>query len=545
MFTRREILKSFLGLPLAMAACRSVRDLEGIEGEIVGANNNIGHQLRDRRDWVVPETISETLDAAIIGGGVAGLTAGRHLAKNGVSNYRIFELEPRLGGTSASGETTLKTNGNPKVGYPWGAHYLPVPFKENEDLVALLDEMSVIESRDAEGNPVVLEELLVRDPEERVFYKGRWYEGLYLHAGETTEDVAQLKRFEALLADWIGKKDSKGRRAFSVPVENASDDAEFTALDKISFSDWLRSNGFTSERLLKYCDYACRDDYGLLPEQTSAWAGLFYFCSRVPVAGEESEPFIAFPEGNGRFVKHLASASRDKAALNQVVIQAIPNDDGVDLVCLDIKTMGLKRIRAKQAVFSAPVFLAPYIIRGFRENAPFNANAFEHNAWFVANLFLKDRPKNRFPKDFPLSWDNVLYESKSLGYVAATHQLGIDYGPTVLTYYYPMAEKNLRMGLTKLLALDWKELADIVVSDLETAHIDIRSQISRIDIMRWGHAMISPRTGFMWGGDREKATAPFRNIHFAHSDLSGIALFENAFFHGNRAAKALLERLRG
>ena len=77
--------------------------------------------------------------------------------------------------------------------------------------------------------------------------------------------------------------------------------------------------------------------------------------------------------------------------------------------------------------------------------------------------FLKDRPKPRFAKDFPLAWDNVLYESPSLGYVNATHQKGIDYGPTVLTYYYPMChEEN---GRTKLFNYEWRELADVCLTD--------------------------------------------------------------------------------
>ena len=49
--------------------------------------------------------------------------------------------------------------------------------------------------------------------------------------------------------------------------------------------------------------------------------------------------------------------------------------------------------------------------------------------------------------------------------------------------------------------------------------------------------MISPRPGFIWGGERQKAMQPYRNIHFAHTDLSGIALFEEAFYHGLRAAE--------
>ena len=185
------------------------------------------------------------------------------------------------------------------------------------------------------------------------------------------------------------------------------------------------------------------------------------------------------------------------------------------------------------------MFTAPYVIRGFREDAPFAATEFQHNAWFVANLHLKDRPKPRFAKDFPLSWDNVLYESPSLGYVTATHQKGIDYGPTILTYYYPMCEDP--NGRTTLFNYDRRQLADVCLTDLARAHPDIYDLTTRLDVMRWGHAMISPRPNFIWSGIRERAMKPYRNIHFAHTDLSGVALFEEAFYHGLRAAKEVLK----
>src|SRR5690606_7169589 len=108
----------------------------------------------------------------------------------------------------------------------------------------------------------------------------RWYHGLYLHAGESPDDIAQLERFEKEIDRWVNWRDASGRRAFVVPTALCSDDPEATALDSISFGEWLRQNNFNSERLVWYCDYACRDDYGLKLEQTSAWAGLFYFCSR-------------------------------------------------------------------------------------------------------------------------------------------------------------------------------------------------------------------------------------------------------------------------
>ena len=524
---RRELLSLFLGAPFALAACReSVRRFP--EGEIVGQSASLGHVLRENRSFEVPADRWTNVKVGIVGGGVAGLAAAWKLSKSGFSDFVVLELEKEAGGTSRSGV------GQP-VSHPWGAHYLPVPFQENAELISLLNEMSLTEGRAADGSVVVKEQYLCRDPEERVFYKGRWYDGLYLHVGEGEEDKRQFAEFQKHVDGWVNWRDAKGRRAFVVPSANCSDEAEVTALDKISFADWLQQNGFTSERLIWYCDYACRDDYGLKLDQTSAWAGLFYFCSRVRKSGEESQPFITFPEGNGRFVNHLAESVKDKIQRSHMVVSIVPTANGVDVICL--AGGELKGYRCEKMIYASPIFTAPYVIRGFREDTPFAANEFQHNAWFVANLFLKDRPKPRFAKDFPLAWDNVLYESPSLGYVNATHQAGIDYGPTVWTYYYPMCHEP--EGRTKLFNYEWRDLADVCLTDISRAHPEIYDLCERLDIMRWGHAMISPRPGFIWGNERRKAMEPYRNIHFAHTDLSGIALFEEAFYHGLRAADSV------
>ncbi|HEX8290011.1 MAG TPA: FAD-dependent oxidoreductase [Pyrinomonadaceae bacterium] len=529
-FTRREILTAFLGLPLALSACGKDSLTNLPDGEIVGANVNLGHILRENRSYEVPASDWETVKVAIIGGGAAGLAAGWKLNKENFTDFVLLELENKIGGTAQSGANNF-------IGYPWGAHYLPVPFRENTELVSLLDEMQITEGKDAIGELIVKEQYLCREPEERVFYKGRWYEGLYLTAGAGDEDKRQLAEFQKQIDFWVNWRDANGKRAFVLPVAECSNEAEATALDSISFGYWLREKGFTSERLYWYCDYACRDDYGLRLDQTSAWAGLFYFCSRVRKSGEESQPFITFPEGNGRFVNYLHDKVKNKTRVNSIVVEIIPQETGADVVYLDAATNNIRGIRAEKVIYAAPIFTSRYLIRDFKQSAPGYIKEFEHNAWFVANLFLKDRPAAQFKRDFPLAWDNVLYESPSLGYVNATHQKGVDYGQTVFTYYFPMAETG---GRAKLFSLGWRELADIVLSDLSLAHKDIRQLTERIDVMRWGHAMISPRTGFLWSGAREEAQKPYRNVYFAHSDLSGIALFEEAFFHGVRAANDIL-----
>jgi hypothetical protein len=528
--SRRELLTAFLGAPFAAAACRQTPSSYP-QGQIIGQSVELGHTIRQGLNLQVPAHNWGSRKVVIVGGGIAGLSAAWKLKNSGFHDFVLIELEKEVGGTSISGQ------GEP-VPFPWAAHYLPVPFAENADLISLLEEMSLVEGRGPAGEVMVPEQYLCREPQERVFYKGRWYQGLYLHAGESQHEKLQFAVFQRKIDEWVNWRDAYGRRAFVVPVARSSSDAEVTSLDKISFADWLRQSGFTSERLLWYCDYACRDDYGLKLDQTSAWAGLFYFCSRVRKSGEDSQPFITFAEGNGRFVEHFRSRVRDHLRTGEAVITIIPVENGCEVVCLrDGVVAGIK---CETVIYAAPVFTAPYVVRGLRADRPFLASEFQHNSWFVANLFLDERPKQRFARDFPLAWDNVIYESPSLGYVTATHQRGIDYGPTILTYYYPLChEEN---GRAKLFDLTWRELADVCLSDLGRAHRDITKITTRIDIMRWGHAMISPRPNFMWSGVRERATAPYRSIHFAHSDLSGIALFEEAFYQGLRAANEVTIR---
>ena len=84
---------------------------------------------------------------------------------------------------------------------------------------------------------------------------------------------------------------------------------------------------------------------------------------------------------------------------------------------------------------------------------------------------------------------------------------------------------------------------EVVLTDIEQAHPEIRQITTGLDVARWGHAMIRPRPGFVWGQSREDARRPVQGVHFANTDLSGVELFEEAFYHGNRAGEEVLAGL--
>jgi hypothetical protein len=136
----------------------------------------------------------------------------------------------------------------------------------------------------------------------------------------------------------------------------------------------------------------------------------------------------------------------------------------------------------------------------------------------------------------------VLFDSPALGYVVATHQTLSDFGPTVWTYYRPLWEHVEAESRALLRSLDHATAVDGILTDLGRAHQGLERLVERVDVYRWGHAMVTPLPGFIWGGARQKASEPLGRVVFAHSDLSGLALLEEAFDRGLLAANAVLRR---
>jgi len=55
--------------------------------------------------------------------------------------------------------------------------------------------------------------------------------------------------------------------------------------------------------------------------------------------------------------------------------------------------------------------------------------------------------------------------------------------------------------------------------------------------------MIRPVLGFIWGKSRQQMLQPGNRIVFAHSDMSGISIFEEAYTRGVQAAEDLLRQI--
>ena len=87
---------------------------------------------------------------------------------------------------------------------------------------------------------------------------------------------------------------------------------------------------------------------------------------------------------------------------------------------------------------------------------------------------------------------------------------------------------------------EWQRM---VADDLLAMNPDLEGAIQSIDVWRWGHAMIRPTPGFLTNPARLAAEAMAGPIFHAHSDISGLSLFEEAHYRGVLAAEGAMSHL--
>jgi len=501
--SRRTFLQS-AGVSLIGLSMKSER---AIEGSFVNESFQQGHLLRDHAAFpAAARTVK--LPLVIVGGGIAGLSAAWRLQIKGFHDFVVLEMNDQAGGNSRWGENEI-------TAYPWAAHYVPVPGPKAVYVRELFEDLGVLKDGRWE------ERYLCFSPQERLFLYGKWQEGIEPAIALTAKDRDQFRRFE----DQIQK--SRGTGNFTVPMELGLSDRT-SHLDKVSFAEWLRDQGMDSKILHWYMNYCCRDDYGATTDQTSAWAGIQYFASREP---EDKGP-LTWPEGNGWIVRRLLERVGKFVSTGTMVHRIRPAKRLVSVFAGDTE------YQAEFVIFAAPTFLGPYLVEGM---APLHD--FEYSPWLTANLTL-----DRYPKTYggDPTWDNVFMESPTLGYVDAMHQtLRTQVDRTVWTFYWALADGPPSEQRRQLLTSDWSYWKEAILHDLERVHPDIRQCVSRIDIMRMGHAMARPKVGAIFSAERRALTKPHGRILFANSDLSGFSIFEEAQYRGVTAAETVLAAVSG
>ena len=495
----------------------------------------LGHLLRDGAFADAPLPRAQDCDVLILGSGAAALSALWYLTRQGRRNVILAEGLERNGNHAAFVHGELSA--------PGGAHYLALPSRENVALRAMLADLGILESGADSDAPRFRETDLVFAPAERLRYQGRWQEALL------PQEDDDSRRFFTLIQRLKRARGSDGRKVFAIPIALSSQDDAWRALDRLTFAEWLAREGYRSPTLLWYLDYCCRDDYGAGAAQVSAFAGLHYFAAR----GHDSEAVLTWPDG----LAHLSQLLRERSglqalaalpdaatlhfaqpvAINASAVRIRESEAHVEVLLRDNDSDARSLLHARQVICAMPLMVAARVV----ENAAaygLLAGRGDYAPWLVSNFVL-----HRFPAEGAseaLAWDNVIHGSGGLGYVAASNQLIRVAKParTVFTAYTALNQGDPTAVRAWLLDAPDAELLAFAAQDLVAAYgRRFWRAVEAVDINIRAHAMRIPRPGYLDDAQLAAVRAHRSRLLFAHSDLGGYSVFEEAAYWGVEAGR--------
>jgi glycine/D-amino acid oxidase-like deaminating enzyme len=536
--------RDFIGLgaaTLAMSACEPLARLRGlgIPLTVLRPGRAEGHRLRE--GGALPKATTELrAGVVILGGGIAGLTTAWRLAREGFEDFVLID-GPEPDGNAAAARFTAAGE---TYAAPRGAHYLPLPSRESMHVREILADLGVLRGDPRAERPEYDEAALVHAPEERVWFQGAWRDGLLPTAWVADAEAGQHRRFEALIERLRAARGADGRKAFAMPVALSSDDPAWRALDGINFADWLKREGYDAPSLRAYLDYACRDDYGAGLSGVSAWAGLHYFAARDGLAGNaEPGAVLTWPEGLRALARGLARRIPAQRRRAGHALRVESTRDGARVLCLGGDGAAFS-LRARRVVCAMPLHVAARVVAGIEDYGFDPARHMpEHAPWLIGNVLLRGFPKEQAGVE--LAWDNVVHGSSGLGWVVSTHQDLRAARPahTVFTTYRALAEHAPREGRAWLETASDADLLTLALEDLERAYnpVDLWRRMQSVELTLRGHAMAIPRPGYLANPGLAALRAADGPVLFAHSDLSGYSVFEEAAWWGEVAARRILD----
>lgn len=514
-------------------------------GRIRGEDPTACHRLVRGRPRLPPpgavEADAPLREVVVVGAGLSGLAAAWALHRAGVDDLLVLERADDIGGVARGGHI----QGQP---CPWGAHYIGLPDPDSPVIMNLLTDVGVITDFTPEHRPIIDPRYRMHKPEVHLYHGRSHSSGFYPWGLATPADLAELLEFRRHMYRWSRWRDPDGRPAFQLPLVYATRAEEVRCLDRLTMAAYLDNEGFLSPLLRGFVDNRLADEYGCLATEISAYAALLYWAG----TGGENEVVgtqptharaLAWPEGNMFLARRLAGLLPRGAIRTDAFVVAVRNHgDEVHIAELDPRTETIHVHRARACIFAAPKLRAELLIPELGTLGRWEHRQLEYTPWLVANLLLTSCPEHDAKS---LAWDNLVHDSWSLGFVNSQHFTTPGQDPEeafTLTFYASFSGERRNPLRRDLLELDWTTWARLITDELEHVLPDARGQIERLDIWRWGHGMVRPAPGLLWGGTRDALCQPLGRIHFAGNDAAVLPLYEEAVHRGVAAAEEVLTR---
>lgn len=534
---RRKFIRYIgtIGAGFALAphfvSCSSSQN--AIKTSILGANKNLGHLVR--KPISIPENCeTQKLGTLIVGGGISGLSTAYQLTKNEYHDFLVVELNDTVGGNSGNGENQYSK-------FPLGAHYLTLPNPENGDLIDFLKEVGLITGIQNDGKIIYNEEHLCHAPDERLWYRGTFQEGLVPSYGLSKEISKEIQRFFDHMDSFKNLKGSDGKYVFNIPLIDSSNDVEVPLkYDTITFETFLNQEGYHSEELRWFLDYCCRDDFGAGYDKVSAWAGINYFAGRkANPANTIPSNVLTWPEGNGKLVSILSKDLQKNIANNAIVVSVTETLTHIESVVYYPTTQKYIKYLSDYVVLSCPSYVSKHILKSTLQ--PTISFDYKHHPWLVSSVVLKQIPAG---SGLDLAWDNVQYKTKGLGYIYNQHQsFKLVQERYVISVYLAFDTLSPEEERKRMYSMTEEEMKGLVISELKGMHPEIEEYIESIAFQQWGHGMVTPYPGsFAQQLQFQENEKLQQKVKFVHTDYAGYSVFEEGFARGLKVAKEISKK---
>lgn len=584
------------------------------EGDYKGSAGNTeavlydAHAVRDGKFDKAPVKIIETgelFDCVVVGGGMAGLSAGLffHHQAGEKRTCLILDNAKIFGGVAKRNEFLV--DGHRLYAPQASVHFQP-PYP-NSFLKTVYESMGLdweaFNTYQKWQGPSP-EFWLPRSPygvgkvngkDALGFYFGAKYghrPGLWITdpwgknlEGTPFSDVTR-KEMLALMKD---------KPVVSPLVYDYPGDPISRQLDGMTLEDYfIRTYGVSRETVRLFMTSECASGFGLGPDVLSGFLQ-YEWSKTIPTVDDSMESGIQmFPGGNSGMarllVKTLIPAAIGgprsmegvwKSPLNLVAldrpgqpvrlrlestavrVEHIGEPGKSEFVSITyIKGGELYRVKAKTVVMAGGGWITKHVVRDLDESRRTSYETFNYSPYMTANVAVRNW---RFLYKLGISsavWFEGFSRSvnvrRSATFGVDTDVIGPDL-PTVLTFFVDFAKPGLparmqgQLGRAEILSTPFagyeRQIREQMNEMFGPSGFDAKRDIAGIVLNRFGHAFINPQPGFFFGLSGKPAprealrNGPFGRIAFSHCDLAGAMDHRNAFIESRRAVDQLLDRV--